>query len=235
MKSPFFTGAAALALIAIPAAAQDMDGMDQDSMATTDSTMADDSSPYEMTAQQSGMYDGWPADRRTAYDGWPYDVQEYYWTLEPNQTEGWWMLNDEQRTRIYAMTPEQRTMAWQQISTQMNAMQNSQGNSATSGSNNANMTNPGNSAMSGSNNASMTGNTARTTAASANSMQPRFVRSEVVQTTPGDQGPPTGDLPICEDNAQDNCINAWEAGERGPGVTRPLDYWPGQPASQSDD
>ena len=54
----------------------------------------------------------------------------------------------------------------------------------------------------------------------------RFVRSEVVQATPGDQGPPTGDLPICENNAQDNCINAWEAGQRGAGVTRPLENFP---------
>ena len=51
------------------------------------------------------------------------------------------------------------------------------------------------------------------------------------QATPGDQGPPTGDLPICSPNQQDNCINSWEA--RGTG-TKPLDYWPGRPASQMD-
>ena len=59
-----------------------------------------------------------------------------------------------------------------------------------------------------------------------------FRRSERVQATPGDQGPPTGELPICSADQQDNCINAWEAGKRGPGVNRPLDYWPGQPASE---
>ena len=215
MKSPFFAGAAALALIAIPAAAQDMDGMDDmdgDTMSTT--TMTDDVDPYEMSADQSGMYDGWPADRRTTYDGWPGDVQEYYWTLDDSQTEGWWMLNDEQRTRIYGMTPEQRTMAWQQISTQMNAMDNS------------------------SNTASTTGMTARTTATTTtganNSRQPRFVRSEVTQTTPaGYQAAGTGsDLPVCTANQQDGCINSWEKNRTG---NRPLEYWPGRPASQIDE
>lgn len=41
----------------------------------------------------------------------------------------------------------------------------------------------------------------------------------------------SGDYPVCEGDADDTCVNAWEAGERGTGVTRPLDYWPGEPAS----
>ncbi len=60
----------------------------------------------------------------------------------------------------------------------------------------------------------------------------RFVSNEMVQSTPGDQGPPTGEVPICSANEQDNCINAWEAGKRGRGVTKPLGYWPGKPASE---
>ena len=69
------------------------------------------------------------------------------------------------------------------------------------------------------------------TATTTTSSNIRFVRNERVQATPGDQGPPTGDLPICSPNQQDNCINSWEA--RGTG-TKPLDYWPGRPASQMD-
>ncbi len=72
--------------------------------------------------------------------------------------------------------------------------------------------------------------TARTTTTSTANM--RFVRNEMVQATPGDQGPPTGDLPLCEPQSQDNCINPWEAGKRGASVPKPLDYWPGQPASE---
>lgn len=36
-----------------------------------------------------------------------------------------------------------------------------------------------------------------------------------------------GKVPICDENEFDDCMNAWEAGKRGPGVERPLDYWPG--------
>ncbi|MBU2341927.1 MAG: hypothetical protein KKE77_11880 [Alphaproteobacteria bacterium] len=70
----------------------------------------------------------------------------------------------------------------------------------------------------------------RATTATAGNIQYRS--TERVQATPGDQGPPTGEVPICSSNEQDNCINAWEAGKRGPGVARPLTYWPGQPASE---
>lgn len=73
--------------------------------------------------------------------------------------------------------------------------------------------------------------TARTAARTSNM---RFVSNAVVQDTPGDQGPPVGEVPICSPQEQDNCINAWEAGKRGPGVTKPLGYWPGKPASEMD-
>ena len=166
-----------------------------------------DGEVYVLTDDQTVIYDGWPEERRIVYDAWPYGVQEYYWTLDPAQAEGWWVLTDPQRVRIYEMTPEQRATAWQQINSQMTGM----------------------------NNASTTGMTARAAAATSSSMSPRFVSSAVVQTTPADQGPPTGDLPICSSDEQDNCINAWEAGKRGPGVNRPLEYWPGRPASEIDE
>lgn len=160
----------------------------------------------EMSAQQKSMYDSWPADRQTSYDGWPHDYQMYFWTLTPSQMTGWWALTDEQRGRVYAMTPEQRVAAWTAIERQMAGMP--------------------------AGNASATASAATTAAATASTSDPRFVSNAVVQTTPADPGPPTGDLPICSPNQQDNCINAWEAGKRGPGVARPLNYWPGKPASE---
>lgn len=66
--------------------------------------------------------------------------------------------------------------------------------------------------------------TARTSASS----DLRFVSNEMVQDAPA---PHQGEYPVCESDADDNCINAWAAGQRGPGVDRPLDYWPGEPAS----
>ena len=52
----------------------------------------------------------------------------------------------------------------------------------------------------------------------------RFVSNAVVQNIPA---PHQGEYPVCESDADDNCINAWAAGRRGPGVDRPLEYWPG--------
>lgn len=176
-------------------------------VAAQDMAVSSDGDVYVMTSTQQSMYDTWPADRRTAYDSWPRDYQVYFWTLTPEQMNGWWVLTDDQRARVYAMTPEQRTAAWAAIASQM-----------AGGTPNTN--------------ASATAQTATTAAATASTSGPRFVSNEVVQTTPADTTPASGDLPICTPNQQDNCINAWEAGKRGPNVTRPLDHWPGRPASE---
>ncbi|MBX7492978.1 hypothetical protein K3163_07135 [Qipengyuania sp. 1NDW9] len=62
---------------------------------------------------------------------------------------------------------------------------------------------------------------------------PRFVRSEVTQTTPaGYAAASDGELPVCNEGQQDGCINSWEANKTG---TRPLEYWPGRPASEIDE
>lgn len=38
----------------------------------------------------------------------------------------------------------------------------------------------------------------------------------------------SGEYPVCTGDNDDHCINAWAAGKRGPGVDRPLGYWPGE-------
>ena len=59
----------------------------------------------------------------------------------------------------------------------------------------------------------------------------RFVRNAVVQPISMDQAATDGgEVPICGPNEYDNCMNAWEAGKRGPNVTKPLGYWPGHTA-----
>ncbi len=128
----------------------------------------------------------WPYERRTTYDAWPNGVKEYYWTLDEPQANGFWMLTDPQRVSIYEMTPAQRATAWQQINAQMNGM----------------------------NNASDTGMTARTN--SATTTQPRFVRSEVTQTTPaGYKSAANGEeLPICSADQEDRlhqCLGSRQA------------------------
>ena len=187
MRNFVLAGAAALALTAVPAIAQDV-------------AVDANGDVYVLTDSQQTMYDGWPADRQTAYDAWPNTVQEYYWTLTPAQTEGWWVLNDEQRVRIYKMTPEARAQAWTQVAAQMKP--------------------------------NATATAATTASASASTAGPRFVSREVLQTTPAGYKAATGeDVPVCKANQQDGCINSWEKNKTG---TRPLDYWPGKPASEID-
>ncbi|QKG71841.1 hypothetical protein [Erythrobacter mangrovi] len=65
--------------------------------------------------------------------------------------------------------------------------------------------------------------------APASTMAPRFVSKPVVQATGASDVPATGDLPICKPDQQDNCINGWEKNRTG---NRPLEYWPGLPASE---
>ena len=46
-----------------------------------------------------------------------------------------------------------------------------------------------------------------TTSTRSESTTIRFRSNAVVQPTPGDEGPPPANLPICEPQEQDNCIN----------------------------
>ncbi|WP_271078154.1 hypothetical protein [Aurantiacibacter sp. MUD61] len=55
-----------------------------------------------------------------------------------------------------------------------------------------------------------------------------YVRSAMVQDAPMPRSAHDGDYPVCESDADDHCVNAWAAGQRGPGVDRPLQYWPGE-------
>lgn len=185
MNKLILAGAAALAMTAMPASAQDV-------------AVDTNGNVYVLTDVQQADYDGWPVERQSLYSGWPYGIQEYYWTLTPVEADGWWVLTDPQRVRIYEMTPEQRVVTWKQIAEQMIA--------------------------------SATSTAATTAAASASTAAPRFVSREVSQATPANYVNASGDdLPVCTANQQDGCINSWEKNRTG---NRPLNYWPGRPASE---
>lgn len=163
-----------------------------------------------MTTEQQTMYDGWTAENRAAYDAWPMEAKTYYWTLTPEQTKGWWVLNDEQRVRIVGMTPDQRAAAWTSIMAQMNGTDASATTTTTTSTTTAS---PGMSTM------------------ASGDMQ--FVRKEVTQGNMMASSAATAegaDLPVCKANQQDGCINSWEKNKTG---TRPLNYWPGKPASET--
>lgn len=153
------------------------------------------------------------ADQQSTYDGWPGDRRSIYDAWPAGAQEYYWTLEPEQEAGWWVLNDQQRVRIYE-----MNTEQRAQAWTAIAAQmQNANAT-----------------STAARTASSSATTGPRFVRSEVVQTTPADAGPPDGELPICSSDAQDNCINAWEAGKRGPGVNRPLEYWPGRPASEID-
>ncbi len=153
-------------------------------------------------------------DQQMMYDGWPMDRRTTYDAWPPEVQEYYWTLDDNQTTAWWVLNDDQRVRVYE-LTPEQRVMAWQQINAQ----------------MAAQNNASTTAAAART----ASSASPRFVSNAVVQATPGDQGPPTGEIPICSSNEQDNCINAWEAGKRGPGVTRPLEYWPGRPASEIDE
>lgn len=198
MKRTLLAAAASLAL-AVPAGV----ALAQDTVVATDAA----GNVYVMTDVQRGMYETWPADRRTMYESWPNDYKVYYWTLTPEQQGGWWVLNDDQRTRVYAMTPAQRAAAWTAIMAQMNAA-------------------PTNTTAS----TSASADTSMATTTSSGNIQ--FVRREMAQPVAGSADAAalqSGDLPVCKPNQQDGCINGWEKNKTG---NKPLSYWPGKPASE---
>ena len=113
MKTLIYAGAAALAIAAAPAVAQDMDDMD-------------------LTVSQQAMYDGWTVDQRTTYDAWPVEAQTYYWTLDDMQQDVWWNnLNDDQRVRIVGMDEQQQMATWTSIRSQMKAVNSNASPTAT--------------------------------------------------------------------------------------------------------
>jgi len=189
MNKLILAGAAALAFIA-PVAAQDV-------------AVTANGDVYMLTDAQQVMYDGWPAERRTAYTTWPNTYQSYYWTLSEPQMNGWWVLTDDQRARLYTMTPEARTAAWTSIEQQMMSMPSA--------------------------NASATAQVATTAAATQAMGSPRMVSGEVVQSTPAATRA-NGEYPLCSATVTDSCINPREAGKNY--GNRPLGYWPGKPASE---
>ncbi|MFB0611137.1 hypothetical protein [Aurantiacibacter poecillastricola] len=156
----------------------------------------------ELDADQRAMFDTYSPDQQTMYFGWNDALRGYYWSLDEDQQEAWWYLDDDQRTTLFQIqAPEQRTAAWNSILTQV-AQIEGEATGQTAG--------------------------AATNASATSNSNMRFASNAVVQDIPA---PHQGEYPVCESDADDNCINAWAAGRRGPGVERPLDYWPGQPAS----
>lgn len=148
-------------------------------------------------------------DQQVLYDAWPVERQTLYTSWPYGVQEYYWTLTPVQADGWWVLTDPQRIQVYEMTPEQRIAAWTQISSQL--------------------NNASTTGVVARTAAASASTMGPRFVSGAVVQSTGAADTPATGDLPVCKADQQDNCINSWEKNRTG---NRPLEYWPGKPASE---
>lgn len=226
MKRVILAGTTALALAIAPSLVSAQDGMmNKDGMKMDHHTMK--------TPEQMTMYDGWTAEQRASFDAMPSQQQGYFWTLDENQRRGWDALNEEQRTRIYAMAPQQRTAAWNSVMAQISGepMAESMPRSSATPSTGAMGSMSTNTADMARTSTAMPAQTMpmnnaprsmpmATSSGSMNSNM-QFVSQPMIQRAPA---PLVGEYPLCNNGRTDNCMNPWEAGKRGPGVTKPLGY-----------
>ncbi len=228
MRNFILTGAAALALAAVPALAQDV-------KADAAANAAVSTSAGTLTADQQAIVDAWPAAKQTMYAAWPPEYQAYFWTLAPEQQEGYWVLTPNQRSQIAAMTPAQRTIAWQSIGRQLAAGANT-GAASVAARTGDEIPAPAQAADEA--NAAATPPAPRTAVvAEADTAGAASGAGAVVTTYPGNLAPPPAsalnkDYPVCSRAIQDSCQNPGEGG--APGHSRALKHWPGKPASEGE-
>ncbi|QPD00289.1 hypothetical protein [Qipengyuania soli] len=147
--------------------------------------------------------------QQSDYDGWPVERQTAYLGWPYGVQEYYWTLTPTQLDGWWVLTDPQRVSVYEMTPDQREIAWTQ---------------------IAAQMNKSTTAAVATTAAASASTMQPRFVSNAVVQTTPAADTAATGDdLPVCTPKQQDNCINSWEKNKTG---NRPLNYWPGRPASE---
>lgn len=149
-------------------------------------------------------------DQQGMYDAWPGDRQAAYDAWPDGVQEYYWTLTPVQVEGWWLLTDDQRVRIYEMTpEARAQAWKQVQ----------AQVPNA-------------TATAATTAAASASTAGPRFVSKEVTQTTPAAYKAASGDdLPVCKGDQQDGCINSWAKNKTG---NRPLEYWPGKPASEID-
>lgn len=182
------------------------DALDAAQKAEYDAWAADYRTYYD-TWPMANQTEFWtyPADYRTAYWAWPADYRNAYWQWPADYRTSYWTWPSNYQTYYWGLTPEQQT-AWWALSAEQRGQilaMTPEQQMAAWTSINSQIT------------ASKTPNTVMTTSTTA-------------QATPAAR---TGEYPICGGAIQDSCINPREAGKNY--GNRPLQYWPGKPASES--
>lgn len=150
--------------------------------------------------------------QRAAYDGWPPDRRAIYDGWDTAHQAYYWSLTPNQQEGWWLLSDEQRGQIYSLTPAQRDLAWTSVEEQL---------------AAQGNNPASAPAANNRSTSPAGAGVE--YESNEVAQNIPNQQ---PDEYPLCTDGQTDSCINPWAAGERGAGVTRPLDHWPGQPASQ---
>ena len=149
----------------------------------------------------------WSADQEAMYDAWPADRQSAYDRWPGDVQQYYWTLTPAQTEGWWVLTDAQRVSIYEMT--------------------------PEARAQAWAQVAAQIGPDAAPVAPSASASAPtapRFVSKEVSQSTPAGYTAASGEnLPVCDSMQQDGCINSWAKNKTG---NRPLEYWPGQPASE---
>ena len=145
--------------------------------------------------------------QQVVYDAWPPERRVIYDAWPMTYQEYFWTLTPTQMDGWWVLTDEQRARVFAMTPAQRTAAWTAIAAQMAS-------TTP-------------TATTTATATAAAGPATLRFVSNAVVQPVEADT--PPADPPICAPNQQDDCINSWEKNKTG---TRPLNYWPGKPASE---
>jgi hypothetical protein len=162
----------------------------------------------DMAVDSSGNVYVMTATQQSVYDAWPPDRQTDYTAWPDTYKTYYWTLTPAQQNGWWALTDDQRAKVYA-MTPDMRATTWASIEKQMAGTPSANASPAARAATSGA------------------TLQ--WVSNAMVQSVPTDA---PANPPVCTPNQQDNCINAWEAGKRGPGVDRPLGYWPGKPASE---
>ena len=150
------------------------------------------------------------AQQQAMYDGWS-DANRMTYDAWPADVQAYyWTLTPMQTRAWWQLTDEQRVAIFEMAPAQRAATWQSISQQM--------------------NQRSATAQTATTTDATTD---PRYQSNAVVQTTPASTRSAKGEYPICRGDMTDGCIQPRAAGKNW--GNRPLDYWPGKPASEMDD
>jgi len=156
----------------------------------------------EYTADQQAVYDALEPEQRMDFDAWAYERQLVYFEQRDPVRVYYWTLEPDEQVMWWQLTPAERVAVAEAIEAQERQMLWDQYTTRYAVAEPVATTQP-------------------------SEPQITYVSNEMAQPV----AKHSGEYPVCKSDADDACINAWEAGKRGAGVNKPLDNWPGEPAS----